>query len=113
MRRFTHTIMASLVVVAGMSLASSDAWAQDPIHKVGRGIVNVLTSWIEIPKNLHLGTQEENPLVGVGWGILKGCGLAVTRLVVGAYETVTFPIPYPKGYASPYEGLELPDYPWE
>lgn len=89
------------------------AWAQDPIHKVGRGVVNVLASWIEIPKQIHLGSQEENPVTGIGMGLVKGAGLTLLRGGVGIYEAVTFPFPYPKDYASPYEQMELPDYPWE
>jgi len=99
--------------IVGFSVASTNAFAQDPIHKAGRGLGNLVTCWIEVPKNLHLGTQEDNPLLGAGWGLLKGGGLAATRLVVGVYEAVSFLIPYPTGYASPYEGLELPDYAWE
>lgn len=102
-----------LVVAAGWLACAGPAYAQDPIHKAGRGLTNVVTCWLEIPKEIHLGTQEENPVAGAATGILKGGWLAATRLLVGAYETVTFPIPYPQGYASPYEGLELPDYAWE
>ncbi|MBI3088088.1 MAG: exosortase system-associated protein, TIGR04073 family [Candidatus Omnitrophica bacterium] len=106
--------LVSLVgVLVAAGLASPAAFAQDPIHKAGRGIGNVLGCWIEIPRNLHLGMQEENPLLGVGWGFVKGLGLGATRLVVGAYEAVTFPLPIPKDYVSPYEGMELSDYPWE
>ena len=101
------------VVGAVCGLASPSAFAQDPLHKVGRGATNVLTSWIELPKNIHQGMLEMNPLAGVAAGLLRGTGLFVTRLALGAYEVVTCPIPYPKRYASPYEALELPDYPWE
>jgi putative exosortase-associated protein (TIGR04073 family) len=76
-------------------------------------VSNVLTWWVEIPKNFSLGMQEENPLLGIGGGLLKGSGLALTRLAIGTYEALSFPIPFPKGYASPYEGLELQDYAWE
>lgn len=102
-----------LGVAAVLAILSPSAWAQDPIHKVGRGLANVLTAWLELPKNLHLGTMEENPFAGVAAGLLRGSGLTLTRLALGAYETVTFPIPYPKEYASPYEAIELPDYAWE
>lgn len=102
--------MAGLMILA---LAVAPAHAQDPIHKAGRGVANVLTSWIEIPKNVQLGMLEENPVTGVIWGLIKGFGLGATRVLVGAYEAVSFPFPYPKDYASPYEGLELPDYPWQ
>jgi hypothetical protein len=57
--------------------------------------------------------QEDNPLLGIGGGLLKGSGLALTRLAVGAYETLSFLVPFPKDYASPYEGMELSDYAWE
>ena len=102
-----------LVVMAVIGGHPVTACAQDPIHKFGRGISNVLTCWLELPKNFHEGTQEENPILGAGWGLVKGGGLAVTRLAVGAYEAISFLVPYPKGYASPYAGLELPDYAWE
>ncbi|MBI3330962.1 MAG: exosortase system-associated protein, TIGR04073 family [Candidatus Omnitrophica bacterium] len=101
------------LVIGMVGLAGSEALAQDPIHKMGRGVTNVLTGWIELPKQLHLGTQEENPVAGFGWGLLKGAGLALLRVGVGAYEAVTFPVPYPKGFASPYEQMELSDYAWE
>jgi putative exosortase-associated protein (TIGR04073 family) len=105
-------------VIAAMCMACvvgspRTVWAQDPIHKAGRGAVNVLTGWIEVPKNFSLGVQEDNPVLGAAWGLLKGLGLTATRLVIGAYEAVTCPLPYPRGYASPYESLELSDYPWE
>ena len=101
-------VMLGLVIFGGPA-----AWAQDPIHKMGRGVVNVLTGWIEIPKQLHLGSQEENPVTGIGRGLLKGAGLTILRGGVGLYEALTFPLPYPKDYASPYEQMELNDYAWE
>lgn len=112
MRRM-HQIRAGIMVVAGCVFMAGPAFAQDPIHKAGRGLTNVLTCWLEIPKGFHLGMQEENPVMGAGVGLLKGGWLAATRLLVGAYEAVSFPLPYPNEYASPYEGLELPDYAWE
>ena len=103
-----------IVVTLGVILCSPAAWAQDPIHKMGRGVVNLLTGWIELPKQIHLGTQEDNPVSGLGWGLVKGVGLTLLRSGVGIYEAVTFPIPYyPKDFASPYEGMELNDYAWE
>lgn len=106
-----------LVIVAtavGFTLGLSlKAWAQDPIHKMGRGVVNVLTGWIELPKQVQLGKQEDNPLMGIGRGLAKGAGLMVLRSGIGLYEVITFPLPYPKGFVSPYEQMELNDYAWE
>ena len=101
-------------LVCGIMLgAVPAAWAQDPIHKMGRGVVNVLTGWIEVPKQLHLGAQQENPVTGIGQGLFKGVSLTVLRLGTGIFEALTFPIPYPKDFASPYEQMELNDYAWE
>jgi len=92
---------------------AQEARAQDPIHKMGRGVVNVLTCWIELPRKVSQGWEEKDPLLGVGAGLVRGSGLAVARLALGAYEAVSFLIPLPQGYASPYAGMELPDYAWE
>ena len=89
------------------------ARAQDPIHKIGRGVVNILTGWIELPKQISLGKQEDNRVVGIGRGLLKGAGLTILRSGVGIYEVLTFPFPIPKHFASPYEPMELADYAWD
>ena len=108
-----RAILVMSIVTGIMCVAGSRAWAQDPIHKMGRGVVNVLTGWIELPKHIHLGKQEENPVIGMARGFVKGAGLTLLRGGVGVYEVLTFPIPYPKDYASPYEQMELNDYAWE
>ncbi len=106
-------VTCAAAVAAGLLMIAPSAWAQDPIHKMGRGMVNILTSWIEVPKQLDRGRREDNPLAGLSSGILKGVGLTLLRVGVGAYEIVTFPVPYPKDFASPYEQMELRDYAWE
>ena len=102
-------LLGSLVLIS----LPAGAWAQDPIHKMGRGVVNVLTGWLELPKQIHLGAQESNPVTGLAQGTLKGMSLTLLRTGIGIYEAVTFPIPYPEHFASPYEPMELSDYSWE
>ena len=110
MPRFLTTAVAVVAMIGGFQ---ASAWAQDPIHKAGRGITNVLTCWIELPKQIHMGSQESNPVSGLAWGLIKGAGLTGLRAGMGLYEAVTFPVPYPKDYASPYDMMELTDYAWE
>ena len=107
-----RVVLTAVMLTAWLG-ACPTLWAQDPIHKMGRGVVNVLTGWIEIPKNIHVGSQEDNPVVGLGRGLFKGAGLTVLRAGVGLYEALTFPLPYPKDFASPYESMAIPDYAWE
>ena len=103
-------VLAILVAAWSAFGLAHQAWAQDPIHKIGRGVVNVLTGWIELPKQISLGKQEDNPVVGIGRGLVKGAGLTILRSGVGIYEVLTFPFPIPKHFASPYEQMELADY---
>ncbi len=105
--------LIGVVLLGGAVWSSPSAWAQDPIHKAGRGLTNLVTGWLEIPKQIHLGAQEHNPLTGIGKGVLNGAGLTLVRGGLGLYEAATFPFPYPKAFASPYEPLELHDYAWE
>lgn len=107
------SLVALLAIITMLGGFHTAVWAQDPIHKAGRGITNVLTGWIELPKQIHMGSQESNPVSGLAWGLVKGVGLTVLRSGIGLYEAVTFPIPYPKEFASPYDAMELTDYAWE
>ncbi len=68
------------------------------LNKLGRGVVNVVTSWVEIPRNIAVEWERTDPVTGVVMGSVKGIGWGFARLVTGVYETVTFPFPIPAGY---------------
>ncbi|MBU0684169.1 MAG: exosortase system-associated protein, TIGR04073 family [Candidatus Omnitrophota bacterium] len=68
--------------------------ASGPLEKLGRGIVNVLISPLEIPK----GMGDLGMFTGMTWGVLKGTFNVVKRSVVGIYEVISFPVPVPKDY---------------
>ncbi|MCX7019750.1 MAG: exosortase system-associated protein, TIGR04073 family [bacterium] len=67
-------------------------------NKLGRGLANVITGAIEIPKNISNEWRKSDPVTGVIVGGVKGIGWAATRVAVGAFETVTFPVPVPPNY---------------
>lgn len=89
-----------------LALSAGPVWAVgneiDTLAGIGaklvRGVGNVVTGWLEIPKQISLTWQESG--AGPAWsvGLLKGIGCAVGRTAVGAYEIVTFPAPLPDGY---------------
>ena len=110
MRRFG---IVSASIIAALLTCASPAWAQDPVHKLGRGLTNVFTGWIEVPKRTYLGTQEGNPVVGACLGFGIGIGQAVLRTGIGLYEAITFPIPYPRAYTPAYQQMGLADFAWE
>ena len=99
--------VAGLLVVCLVALsAAPPAWAlgaevdtvRGVSQKLFRGVVNLVTGWMEIPKNISITWQESGPAPGMTWGFAKGLGLAAARTVVGAFEIVTFPTPITEGY---------------
>ena len=76
-----------------------------PATKLGRGVTNVLTGWLEIPKHVLTGTFNCNvtPLEGFFVGLSRGTGRALERTGIGIYEAVTFPLPG-------FDPLLLPEY---
>jgi putative exosortase-associated protein (TIGR04073 family) len=94
-------IVASLIVAVTAMTAAAPAFAMDASQyaagastKLGRGVVNAVTGWGEIPKQTVIGSKEDGLLGGVG-GFFKGIGLAVARSVVGGFEIATFWAPVP------------------
>lgn len=78
-------------------------------NKLVRGLTNITTGWLEIPKQICLTTKEEGLAKGLSVGFVKGIGMTVVRTVSGAGETVTFPVAYPGFYDPFFE----PGYVWE
>ena len=68
------------------------------ISKLLRGLVNVITGWVEIPKRVHETTEQSGPGTGFTWGLMRGFGYGFIRTAAGGYETVTFLVPAPPGY---------------
>ena len=57
-------VALSVAIMVGSGLVASPAvWAQDPMHKMRRGVVNVLTGWLELPKYVQRGKRRlhQNP----------------------------------------------------
>jgi putative exosortase-associated protein (TIGR04073 family) len=77
------------------------------VFKFTRGIANVVTSPMEIPKQSYL-TVRDRGAIGYLIGPLKGIMMTSYRAVIGGVETVFFLVPQP-GY---YDPMVDPDYVW-
>ncbi|CAN5283535.1 hypothetical protein BH09SUM1_BH09SUM1_15500 [soil metagenome] len=75
-------------------------------HKLGRGIVNVLTGWVEIPKNIAKEWRRTDPFTGTVVGLIKGLGWGIARTFAGFYEVISFPFPVPRNY----EAIMQPEF---
>ena len=94
---FLKTGIVGVFVVLALT-AATVCFAQDPFTKLGRGVANTLTGWVEIPKNIYATSVEDNALAGVTLGLAKGVGMTIVRTGAGIYEVVTFPFPLPQDY---------------
>lgn len=88
--------------------ASENTYAWN--EKLSRGVVNFVTSPIELPRSIDRISREEGP--GRGWtvGLVQGVGRTLFRAGAGLLETVTFPFNWPNAQKAP---ILAPEYPWE
>lgn len=96
-------IAVGMALVFLIGSAVGPAWAEQDtgrlvMTKLFRGMVNAVTGWMEIPKQMIQTSEKEGLGVGLSWGFIKGIGWAVGRSVAGSYEIVTFPLPVPENY---------------
>ena len=75
--------------------------------KLTRGVTNIATSVVEIPKQSYLSVRDQGA-VGCVIGPLMGVGMTVYRAFIGTVETAFFLIPQP-GY---YDSTIDPDFVW-
>lgn len=66
--------------------------------KLGRGAINLITGWVEIPRRMDETSKRSGLGTGLTWGLLRGMGHGFVRTAGGAYEVVTFPFPAPPDY---------------
>ncbi|MGD0845560.1 MAG: exosortase system-associated protein, TIGR04073 family [Geobacteraceae bacterium] len=77
--------------------------------KAGRGLANVATGWVELPKQIYTTSKEDGTARGIFIGPFKGMGMMLVRTVAGAGELLTFFVAYP-GFYDPYFD---PGFVWE
>ena len=92
-------LILCFIAVALPAFAQEGSVVEKMGKKLGRGLVNVATGWIELPKNIYdTSVETNNPLMGITYGLIKGVGMTVVRTGAGAYEIATFLFPIPEDY---------------
>ncbi len=92
-------IALGLVSWQPAAAASGDMKSSGALTKLGRGFVNIVTGWVEIPKRIQETSQSQGAAAGFTWGLLRGLGHGFIRTAAGFYELFTFPFPAPPDYA--------------
>lgn len=107
MHAIARTAVPGLVAAALLVALPGPAAAQSAQRKAGRGLANMTCGFLELPGNMvREGRKSGAP--GVALGFAKGLGGIVVRELVGVYEFVTAPFPWPAGY----KPLIEPELPW-
>lgn len=108
MKRSGWLVMALSVMVAAqpawaMRTVAHDA-AESPEYKrklggmIGRGVLNVVTCFVDPIVNIVNETKAGPPFVGTLTGVGKGLGCGLLRLGSGAVDLVTFWVPGFNGF---------------
>ncbi len=77
--------------------------------KAVRGLANVTTGWLELPKQIYVTYQEDGAAKAIFVGPLKGVGMTLVRTVSGVAEFATFFVAYPGFYDTYFD----PAFVWQ
>jgi putative exosortase-associated protein (TIGR04073 family) len=107
MMRMSRFLIPATVVVLLLT-SSGPADAQTASRKFLRGLAGMTTAFLEVPGNIVAESRERGPAEGIPLGFALGCGMIVPRVLVGVYEFVSAPFPFPDHYAV----ILKPEFPW-
>lgn len=101
-------LVASLSGVAQAQTDEAQVLGHQVSGKFIRGMVNLSTGWIELPRQIYEVGTNEGWVRGILRGPFDGIGMFFARTVAGAVEMATFPVPLPT-----YKPMLTPTYAWE
>ena len=88
-----RSVVLVLVLFMWTGALSAYAYDRNAATKLGRGLANASTCWVELPKQVYLVSKEYEPFTGLVYGGAKGVCLTALRLASGVYDTAMFLIP--------------------
>lgn len=83
---------------ADMTYDENDGDGTKIMKKLGRGLVNDLTFWMELPIAWVDYFDQRDPFTAIIWGTADGIVKSADRGWGGVYETVFFTVPSPRYY---------------
>ncbi len=98
------------------TLFMETVWAQSPAkvytwdEKLARGGLNIVTSPVEVAREIHNTTEEKNLVIGWTIGLLRGFGSGFLRFAAGVADVFTCPFNFPEGNKGP---LVDPEFVWQ
>lgn len=99
LKKTVFFLLAGILTLAQGLHAEESLYEEDnPASKLGRGIVNVVSSPGEYVVQTAKLMETHDPLTAYCGGIFQGTVRMLERIGGGVYEIATFPIPFPKKY---------------
>lgn len=88
-------LFASLLMLASSNLFAEEqrGYGEKVGYKALNGLANIVTSPLEIPKNIINTTNQSNVAYGFVGGLAKGILNTAGRIASGVADLVTFPLP--------------------
>jgi len=95
MLKFGVVLLAGLLAFGMVSYAAEKAVEHDATAgtKLGNGLGNALTGWMEVPRKISEVSQEKDAFAGITVGTITGAFYGVGRTAAGVLDTATFVVP--------------------
>ena len=91
-------IVAFMVLIVSVPVAFAGERYEDMTYKLGRGLTNIVTGFLELPTSIDSNLDESGIYKGTFFGLFEGLIKTIVRVGAGVYETITFPLEYPADY---------------
>lgn len=101
----TTCLLSGLLLAPTVQADEHRSYLSGFTSKVTQGFFNMTGGIVELPKNIVNISSDQNILVGMSWGLLRGVAHTVDRTLIGAVEFISSPIPS--------DEFISPAYPWE
>ncbi len=93
---FIGCVMISTTAIADTTTSYKEGYGTHPGKKLGTGVSNLATGWVEVPKNTLNVTNHPDTkyvLFGIVGGTIKGILHMAGRTLTGVVDVLTFPLP--------------------
>ncbi len=111
MRNTVFAVLLLFMLIAAVPVSAQEQKPETIAGKMSfklvRGVTNIGTCIVELPKQSYLSVRDQGA-IGYVVGPLKGIGMTLYRAFIGTVETVGFLVPQP-GY---YDEMIDPEFVW-
>jgi len=112
MNKQTIVLFLIILILSVSSFVYAQEADQKPGHKLEKGVIQLTTSVIDIPKAIYNESiSRNNPLTGTAVGLLKGVGNTFSHIFSGLFNIVTCPFPKPEMDAEMFPQTAPPPQP--